>query len=217
LPRSGTEPTAKHSMLLSNPERSVLGPDPPHRRCILNGNAFQQDVLQTYRGWQYACFYSPLSSARNPSTASSAAVGGGGGTVRKTGEGRADPVFVHLSRRKLPRGDWNTLVFTDYPQTVDDGHNTVQVKLVNFYFFFHGRDFSSSVCHQSNDGENQSKTRQEKITLIRAEIALPDKSSASVLATEPYTFPTITTAIGIPTPFRHQATSPLQRSLSLES
>lgn len=90
-------------MPLADPIVSVLGPDPSHRKCVLNGNAFQQDAIQSFNGWQYACFYSSLSDAG------------------------AEPLFVHLVRRRLPRGQWETLVFEDYPQTTDDGHNTIQV------------------------------------------------------------------------------------------
>ncbi|KAI0433845.1 hypothetical protein F5Y09DRAFT_30750 [Xylaria sp. FL1042] len=88
--------------MLSDPVRTILGTDPTHRTCALNGNAFQQDALRSFNGWQYACFYSSLADAQ-------------------------EPLYVHLSRRKLPNGPWETLVFEDYPQTVDDGHNTVQL------------------------------------------------------------------------------------------
>lgn len=92
--------------MLSDPLRTTLGPDPVHRTCIVNGNAFQQDAIHSFNGWQYACFYASLPNAE-------------------------EPLFVHLSRRKLLLNSaepWETLVFEDYPQTVDDGHNTVQVE-----------------------------------------------------------------------------------------
>ncbi|OTB01329.1 hypothetical protein M426DRAFT_221533 [Hypoxylon sp. CI-4A] len=90
--------------MLAEPSVSVLGPDPTHRKHVLNGNAFQQDAIQSFKGWQYASFYAPLS------------------------EGAAnEPLYIHLSRRKLPDGKWETLVFDDYPQTTDDGHNTIQI------------------------------------------------------------------------------------------
>ncbi|TGJ84378.1 hypothetical protein E0Z10_g4421 [Xylaria hypoxylon] len=88
--------------MLSDPLCTTLGPDPAHRTCALNGYAFQQDAIRSFNDWQYACFYGSLQSAK-------------------------EPLFVHLSRRKLPDGPWQTLVFEDYPQTVDDGHNTVQL------------------------------------------------------------------------------------------
>lgn len=91
--------------MLSEPTVSVLGTDPSWRKHVLNGNAFQQDAIQSFNGWQYACFY----SACRPES------------------GSREPLYVHLSRRKLPIGQWETLVFDDYPQTTDDGHNTVQV------------------------------------------------------------------------------------------
>ncbi|KAI0020806.1 hypothetical protein F4780DRAFT_349971 [Xylariomycetidae sp. FL0641] len=89
--------------MLAEPSTSVLGRDPTHRQCSINGYAFQQDAIQSFNGWQYACFYSSLPD-KGP-----------------------EPLYVHLSRRKLPGGDWETIVFEDYPQTVDDGHNTVQL------------------------------------------------------------------------------------------
>lgn len=89
-------------MKLANPTRTTLGPDPIHRSCAINGYAFQQDAIHTLNGWQYACFYASSSGAK-------------------------EPLFVHLSRRKLPDGPWQTIIFEDYEQTVDDGHNTVQV------------------------------------------------------------------------------------------
>lgn len=91
-------------MTLPEPSVSVLGLDPTHRNCVLNGAAFQQDAIQSYNGWQYACFYSQLSA-----------------------DSAKEPLYIHLSRRKLPEGKWETFVFDDYPQTTDDGHNTVQV------------------------------------------------------------------------------------------
>lgn len=90
--------------MLSAPAVTVLGPDPAHRRCTLNGNAFQQDAITSINGWQYAAFYSYLSSSSE-----------------------LDPLYVHLARRKLPASAWQVLVLDDYPQTVDDGHNTVQL------------------------------------------------------------------------------------------
>ncbi|KAI1374238.1 hypothetical protein F4677DRAFT_426527 [Hypoxylon crocopeplum] len=90
--------------MLADPSISVLGPDPTHRNFVLNGNAFQQDAIQSFNGWQYACFYSALST-----------------------DGATEPLYIHLSRRKLPEGKWETFVFDDYPQTTDDGHNTVQL------------------------------------------------------------------------------------------
>jgi hypothetical protein len=89
--------------MLSEPAVTVLGPDPAHRRCILNGNAFQQDAVTSFNGWQYAAFYSSISPSY------------------------PEPLYIHVARRKLPSLQWQVLVLDDYPQTVDDGHNTVQV------------------------------------------------------------------------------------------
>ncbi|KAK8113522.1 hypothetical protein PG984_014048 [Apiospora sp. TS-2023a] len=91
--------------MLCEPTVSVLGPDPSWRKHVLNGNAFQQDAIQSFNGWQYACFYSS----------------------RRLDLGDREPLYVHLARRKLSIGQWETFVFHDYPQTTDDGHNTVQL------------------------------------------------------------------------------------------
>lgn len=93
--------------MLDEPSTTVLGPDPTHRKHSINGYAFQQDAITTHKGWQYAVYYSAL---RYKETSSA-----------------AEPLFVHLARRKLPDGPWQTLVFEDYPQTTDDGHNTIQM------------------------------------------------------------------------------------------
>ncbi|KAK7968076.1 uncharacterized protein PG986_002353 [Apiospora aurea] len=95
--------------MLLEPTVSVLGADPSWRKHVLNGDAFQQDAIQSFHGWQYACFYTDSRGAE-----------GSDGSSR-------EPLYVHLSRRKLPVGKWETLVFRDYPQTTDDGHNTVQL------------------------------------------------------------------------------------------
>lgn len=90
--------------MLLDPEVSVLGVDPAHRKHAINGYAFQQDAITSFNGWQYAVYYSALSPDAAP-----------------------EPLFVHLARRQLPSGPWQTIVFQDYPQTTDDGHNTVQL------------------------------------------------------------------------------------------
>ncbi|KXH53312.1 hypothetical protein CSIM01_11832 [Colletotrichum simmondsii] len=94
---------------LEAPVVTVLGRDPAHRKCVLNGNAFQQDAIISFKGWQYAVFYSSCSSSSL-----------GDDTQR-------EPLFVCMSRRKLPNSEWQTIVFDDYDQTTDDGHNTVQM------------------------------------------------------------------------------------------
>ncbi|KAK8065008.1 hypothetical protein PG997_011755 [Apiospora hydei] len=96
--------------MLLEPTVSVLGTDPSWRKHVLNGNAFQQDAIQSFNGWQYACFYSDSH-----------------GPEKSASSSNREPLYVHLSRRKLPLGKWETLVFHDYLQTTDDGHNTVQL------------------------------------------------------------------------------------------
>ncbi|KAI3538637.1 hypothetical protein CSPX01_09381 [Colletotrichum filicis] len=94
---------------LQTPVVTVLGQDPAHRKCVLNGNAFQQDAIISFKGWQYAVFYSSCSSSSlNDDT-------------------QREPLFVCMNRRKLPNSEWQTIVFDDYHQTTDDGHNTVQM------------------------------------------------------------------------------------------
>lgn len=90
--------------MLPDPKTTVLGADPAHRTHALNGYAFQQDALTSCNGWQYAVFYSALAPESPP-----------------------EPLFVHVARRHLPDGPWDVLVLEDYPQTTDDGHNTVQI------------------------------------------------------------------------------------------
>jgi len=90
---------------LPDPVVTILGPDPTHRSCVLNGNSFQQDAITSFNSWQYAVFYSSSSG------------------------GPPEPLYVHLARRKLPRGPWQILVFGDYRQTVDDSHNSAQLGL----------------------------------------------------------------------------------------
>ncbi|KAK1671075.1 hypothetical protein BDP55DRAFT_754098 [Colletotrichum godetiae] len=88
---------------------TLLGQDPAHRNFTLNGNAFQQDAIISFKGWQYAVFYSSCSLP---------------GTENDT---QLEPLFVCLARRRLPDTEWQTIVFDDYRQTTDDGHNTVQM------------------------------------------------------------------------------------------
>lgn len=92
-------------MALTEPTVTVLGPDPSSRAYIINGNAFQQDAITSFGGWQYAVFYSSPLANTTPVTS----------------------LYVHLARRELPHGTWQVLVFDDYEQTADDGHNTVQM------------------------------------------------------------------------------------------
>jgi len=91
------------SQLSTCPLVTTLGRDPAHRRCILNGQSFQQDAVTFLNGWQYAAFYSSLSKDQQ------------------------EPLYIHVARRKLPGGEWEVMVLGDYPQTLDDGHNTVQI------------------------------------------------------------------------------------------
>jgi hypothetical protein len=87
---------------------SILGQD-PNRIHRINANSFQQNAIVTVNGWQYASFYTEQLSQK------------------KTGA-----IFVNLTRRRVDRNlkkdsSWETLIFDDYEQTVDDGHNTLSI------------------------------------------------------------------------------------------
>ena len=87
---------------------SILGPDPPTVNR-LNACSYQQSALTTYQNYQYAVFYTPKSKIALPDATT--------------------PRYVNLSRRAIsPKlGSWETLTFTDYEQTTDDGHNTISM------------------------------------------------------------------------------------------
>lgn len=93
---------------MRSPWISTLGKDPSHRQNRLNGVSYQEDALTTFNGWQYAIYY----SARDNSDVNS----------------KQEPLYIHLARRPLTHQTWDEiLVFDDYPQTTDDGHNTAQL------------------------------------------------------------------------------------------
>ena len=96
--------------MLENPAISILGNDPARKHRI-TANSFQQNAITTINGWQYGVFY----------------------TDKVKGENK-DGCFVNLSRRQITpsgslnqNGDWQTFVFEDYKQIVDDGHNTISI------------------------------------------------------------------------------------------
>ncbi|KAK4152672.1 hypothetical protein C8A00DRAFT_34589 [Chaetomidium leptoderma] len=93
--------------MLPNPSVTALGRDAAERRFNINCSSFQQDAIISFNGWQYSSFYSFLQS-ESPDAAS-------------------EPLYVHVARRQLPHGEWEVTVLDDYPQTTDDGHNTVQM------------------------------------------------------------------------------------------
>jgi len=95
--------------MLDSPTISVLAKD-PRRTHRINANSFQQNALTTVNGWQYAGYY----------------------TDEINGE-RTKSCYVHLARRQLSSdelnkaGEWQTFLFDDYQQSVDDGHNTISI------------------------------------------------------------------------------------------
>jgi len=96
--------------MLEEPVVSVLGRDPTRKHRI-NANSFQQCAITSINGWQYAAFYTDEIKG-----------------VRKDG------CYVNLARRQVSRARdtdtteaWQTILFEDYKQTVDDGHNTISI------------------------------------------------------------------------------------------
>ena len=90
------------------PVTTILGLDPPTKNR-LNACSYQQSALVTYLDYQYAVFYMPATTSKSPTTDT--------------------PRYVCLSRRRAPPkvSTWETLVFDDYAQTTDDGHNTISL------------------------------------------------------------------------------------------
>ncbi|VDB84608.1 unnamed protein product [Peniophora sp. CBMAI 1063] len=82
---------------------SVLGPNPGTVNH-LNGESYQQDAIITFQGYQYASLW--VEDASNSS-------------VR----------HATLTRRALSSSNatWESLTFTDYNQTEDDGHDTISI------------------------------------------------------------------------------------------
>lgn len=139
---------------LPNPTISILGrdPGPRRRRCNINACAFQQDAVVSFRGWQYVVFYSYLSSAGSFDESAAPESARDNDDVdeplyihlarRKLPPPPPPPPRLSTGSRQYSRGSnivsenesaaaaadgWEVLVFDDYPQTVDDGHNTVQM------------------------------------------------------------------------------------------
>ncbi|GAB7347318.1 hypothetical protein MBLNU459_g3397t1 [Dothideomycetes sp. NU459] len=87
-----------------SPAVSTLAQDPDtvHR---LNANAYQQNAITTFNGYQYSALYT--ASQKDPSN------------IR----------HVTLARRDLSTGEkgWEYLTFDDYEQKTDDGHNTISM------------------------------------------------------------------------------------------
>jgi hypothetical protein len=95
--------------MLPAPTISILGQD-PNRAHRINANSFQQHAITTINSFQYAAFYTSPNPAK-PSTC-----------------------YINLARRPIVQtrfsndvGRWETLLFEDYEQTVDDGHNTISI------------------------------------------------------------------------------------------
>jgi hypothetical protein len=96
--------------MLDDPIISVLGKDPTRKHRI-NANSFQQNAITTINGWQYAAFY----------------------TDEIKGD-KGDGCYMNLARSQVAQAGipdqtrgWETFLFEDYNQTVDDGHNTISV------------------------------------------------------------------------------------------
>jgi BNR repeat-containing family member len=96
--------------MLEDPVISVLGRDPTRKHRI-NSNSFQQNAITSINGWQYAALFTD-----------------------EIKEDRKDGCYLNLARRQLARagvtdtaGAWQAILFEDYLQTVDDGHNTISI------------------------------------------------------------------------------------------
>lgn len=94
--------------MLEDPLISILGID-PQRTHRINANSFQQNALTTIDDWQYVVFYTES-------------------------EKSSEVCRVNLARRKISLASesieqekWETIVFDDYDQTADDGHNTISI------------------------------------------------------------------------------------------
>jgi hypothetical protein len=96
-------------MSLEAPTVSVLGQD-PRRIHRINANSFQQNAITAVNGWQYVAFYTEDKSDES-----------GGCYVNLSRR------QVHLAERAGEAEEWETLVFRDYEQTHDDGHNTISI------------------------------------------------------------------------------------------
>jgi ABC-type phosphate transport system substrate-binding protein len=96
--------------MLEDPIMSILGKD-PNRKHRINANSFQQHAITTIKGWQYAALYTD-----------------------EIKEKKTDGCYLNLARRQVllseasdTTGAWETFLFEDYKQTVDDGHNTISI------------------------------------------------------------------------------------------
>ncbi|KAK2786616.1 hypothetical protein FQN53_006320 [Emmonsiellopsis sp. PD_33] len=80
---------------------------PYNRQHRINANSFQQNTILSYNGWQYAAFYHEAN--------------------KDTIDGSPRAAFVVNIRRRQSSETWETLMFKDYEQTADDGHNTISI------------------------------------------------------------------------------------------
>ena len=104
MPNKGEPPAPSKSpiVMLAKPNVTVLGLDPltTHR---LNANSFQQHALTSFKGWQYAVFYTSDTQHHGA------------------------PRYVNVARRLSGAPEWETVGLRDYEQTTDDGHNTISL------------------------------------------------------------------------------------------
>lgn len=86
----------------------------------INGQAFQQNALMSFGGYQYVTWYN---AARR----------------------------VAIGRRKLPKGDWEVIEFTDYRTETNDAHNTISMGIcpkdgtIHLSFDHHGHPLKYRV------------------------------------------------------------------------
>ncbi|KAG9236479.1 hypothetical protein BJ875DRAFT_525530, partial [Amylocarpus encephaloides] len=126
------------------PQISVLGRDPAGRTHRINGNSFQQNAITTINGFQYVAYYTEKSRAPTSTC------------------------LVNLARRAVNLeiespsfGIWETIVFEDYEQVVDDGHNTISIGvcrgdgMIHLAFDHHCDELRFRTTHLDDQDGNQ--------------------------------------------------------------
>jgi hypothetical protein len=95
----------------------------------LNLRSHQDDAIVSFNGYQYCVFYSVI----------------GSDTSRR---------YVTIGRRALPAGSWETILFTDYTQTINDSHNIISLGIcegdgtIHLAFDHHNVDLNYRISVQ---------------------------------------------------------------------
>ncbi|RPA86337.1 hypothetical protein BJ508DRAFT_411505 [Ascobolus immersus RN42] len=119
---------------VTSQNRYDLGVD-PEGSARLNGMSFQQDVITTYRGWQYVAFYNSTMTYNSNN--------------------------VVLARRPSSSTNWQYIRFTDYVQKTMDSHNTISLGIsgdgrIHLSYDHHDVPLNYRVSHSgiANDPNN---------------------------------------------------------------